>query len=86
MFSILDLIPTALKTTSALIIISLLSDSTVISTFFPTTFEPTTLEEVKTFNPAFFKIFSNSFEISLSSIGAIFFSYSINVTFVPIVL
>ena len=86
MSSIFDLIPTALKTTSAEIVNVSFLFSTLTSTLSPRISDPVTLVEQRIFIPDFFNIFSNSLEISLSSFGAIFFSYSTNVTFVPIEL
>ena len=76
MSSMFDLIPTALKTTSAEIVNVSFLFSTLTSTLSPRISDPVTLVDQRIFIPDFFNIFSNSLEISLSSFGAIFFSYS----------
>ena len=81
-----DFMPTALKTTSPFKVDFLLLDSIVTSTLSPIILESTTFDEFNIWIPDFFKIFDNSLEISLSSMGAIFFSYSTKVTLVPIEL
>ena len=86
MFSIFVLIPTADNIISALRVSSPLEVLTFAVTPFPDVSTDNTSEDVITFIPLFLNDFSNSFEMSLSSIGTILGKYSTIVTSVPIEL
>ena len=86
MFSMLVLIPTALKIMSASKTCSPLAVLTVALTPSPDVSTLVTSADVMTFIPLFLKDFSNCLDTSISSTGTMFGKYSTIVTSVPIEL